>query len=77
MLFLCLSALPLIACATVLSEPAPIEVRVCPPMAKYSAEEQVAASLELTILPSNSMLRQMMDDYGDLRARLRSVCAST
>lgn len=58
----------LTACAPVGSEPA------CFALVPYSPAVQVQAAEELTALPTGSVLARMIDDYGDLRARIRGAC---
>ena len=56
------------ACAPVGSEPA------CLALVPYSGAVQVQAAEELAALPDGSVLARMIDDYGDLRARIRGAC---
>jgi hypothetical protein len=56
------------ACAPAGSEPA------CLALVPYSRVVQVQAAEELVALPANSVLARMIDDYGDLRARIRGAC---
>lgn len=49
-------------------------VAVCPAVVEYSEGQQAEAADELLTLPAGSILTQMMVDYGELRARLRT-CA--
>ena len=56
------------ACAPVGSEPA------CFALVPYSHAAQVQAAEELAALPDGSVLARMIDDYGDLRARIRGAC---
>ena len=59
---------PLGACAPVGSEPA------CFALVPYSHAVQVQAAEDLAALPDGSVLARMIDDYGDLRARIRGAC---
>ncbi len=56
------------ACAPAGSEP------FCFTLVPYSHAAQVQAAEELAALPDGSVLARMIDDYGDLRARLRGAC---
>ena len=56
------------ACAPAGSEPA------CLALVPYDAQSQRQAAAELTALPNGSVLARMIDDYGDLRARIRGAC---
>ena len=56
------------ACAPVGSEP------VCFALVPYSRSAQVQAAEELAALPAGTVLVRMIDDYGDLRARIRGAC---
>ena len=56
------------ACAPVGSEP------VCFALVPYSHAMQMQAAQELAALPGGSVLARMIDDYGDLRARIRGAC---
>ncbi|PWS34420.1 hypothetical protein DFH01_25735 [Falsiroseomonas bella] len=56
------------ACAPVGSEPA------CFAVVPYDAPSQRQAAVELAALPGDSALARMIDDYGDLRARIRGAC---
>lgn len=56
------------ACAPVASEPG------CFALVPYSHAAQVQAAEELAALPGGSVLARMIDDYGDLRARIRGAC---
>ena len=62
------SAMYLSACATVVSEP------LCPPLAVYSQDFQNQAADELDALPEGSAVVSLIEDYGQLRDRIRSVC---
>ena len=46
----------------------------CPALVPYSAEVQTAAAVELRALPPGAVLARMVEDYGDLRARVRAMC---
>lgn len=56
------------ACAPAGSEPA------CPALVPYSHAVQVQAAEELAALPARAVLARMIEDYGDLRARIRGAC---
>jgi hypothetical protein len=56
------------ACAPPGSEPA------CFALVRYSHAAQVQAAEELAALSDGSVLARMIDDYGDLRARIRGAC---
>ncbi len=56
------------ACAPAGSEPA------CLALVRYDAQSQRQAAAELAALPSGAVLARMIDDYGDLRARIRGAC---
>ena len=58
----------LTACAPVGSEP------VCFTLVPYDTRSQHQAAGELAALPAGSVLARMIDDYGDLRARIRGAC---
>ena len=58
----------LTACAPAGSEPA------CFALVPYDAQSQRQAAAELAALPDGSVLARMIDDYGDLRARIRGAC---
>lgn len=47
---------------------------VCLSTTPYDRETQARALAELEALPSGSVIARMIDDYGDLRARIRSAC---
>jgi hypothetical protein len=42
----------------------------------YPLEFQRRAAAELVALPPGSALARMIDDYGELRARIRGACGS-
>lgn len=46
----------------------------CPALAPYNSSLQNSAVMELNSLPKDSVLARMIDDYGDLRARIRAAC---
>jgi hypothetical protein len=46
----------------------------CPAIVPYTPGQQAEAADEIMALPAGSILEQMMEDYGELRARLRE-CA--
>ncbi|WP_211848614.1 hypothetical protein [Neoroseomonas eburnea] len=56
------------ACAPAGSEPA------CFALVPYDARSQQRAAEELAALQDGSVLARMIDDYGDLRARIRGAC---
>ena len=58
----------LTACAPVGSEP------TCLALVAYDAQSQRQAAAELAAQPGGSVLARMIDDYGDLRARIRGAC---
>jgi len=67
--FLLISSLSVFAlggCVTAESVPVP-EVH-CLPLVEYTAADQKKAASELSELPSKSILRRMMTDYGRMRA---------
>jgi len=47
---------------------------VCPSIVPYSPSVQKEAATELKALPSNSIVARMIEDYGELRARIRASC---
>ncbi len=55
-------------CATAISEP------VCLAVVPYSRADQARAADELAALPADAVLRRFVEDYGELRARVRAVC---
>jgi hypothetical protein len=59
----------LAACATAGSD-GPL----CPALVPYPPEVQRRAADELAVLPPDSVLARMIDDYGELRARIRGAC---
>ena len=58
----------LTACAPAGSEP------VCLALVPYDGQTQRQAAEDLAALPDGSVLARMIDDYGDLRARIRGAC---
>ncbi len=58
----------LAGCATAVSEP------YCPTLAPYPPPLQARAADELDRLPPDAALRRLIEDYGELRARLRAAC---
>lgn len=46
----------------------------CVSLIHYNRETQALAARELAALPGDSVIARMIDDYGDLRARMRSAC---
>ena len=58
----------LTACAPAGSEP------TCVALVPYDSQTQLQAAEELAALPAGSVLARMIDDYGDLRARIRGAC---
>ena len=56
------------ACAPAGSEP------VCFALVPYDVQTQHRAAEELAELPDGTVLARMIDDYGDLRARIRGAC---
>lgn len=44
------------------------------PVHEYSREMQTQAALELGTMPRGSAVRILVNDYGEMRARVRSVC---
>lgn len=57
------------ACASLASPPAAI---LCPQPKTYTADEETHAARELLALPADSMLAEMIIDYGRERAELRA-----
>lgn len=64
----------LTACAATISEPPPRII--CPAIAEYPADLQDRAADELASLGQGAALRTFMQDYRELRARLRACRAS-
>ena len=58
----------LTACAPAGSKPA------CLALVPYDAQTQRQAAAEMAAQPDGSVLARMIDDYGDLRARIRGAC---
>lgn len=48
----------------------------CPYVMPYTLEVQRRAADELDRLPADSEVRRMIEDYGELRARLREACGA-
>jgi len=46
----------------------------CPTLVPYSVEFQRRAAEELERLPIDSPLVRLIEDYGELRARIRGAC---
>ena len=44
------------------------------PVQEYSRELQTQAALELGTMPRGSAVRVLVNDYGEMRARVRGVC---
>ena len=49
----------------------------CIAVVPYDRATQLAALAELDGLPPNSILARFVEDYGDLRARLRAICEAS
>lgn len=47
-------------------------VAICPAIVEYDAQTQSQAADELDALPAGSVLPRFMQDYRDLRAKLRA-----
>ena len=47
---------------------------VCPALVPYPADVQQRAADELATLPLDSALARLIEDYGELRARIRGAC---
>jgi hypothetical protein len=47
---------------------------LCQALVPYPPEVQRRAADELAVLPPDSALARMIDDYGELRARIRGAC---
>lgn len=56
------------ACAPAGFEPA------CFALVPYDVQSQRQAAAELAAQPDGSVLARIIDDYGDLRARIRGAC---
>lgn len=56
------------ACAPAGTEP------TCVALVPYDARTQQQAAEELAALPAGRVVARMIDDYGDLRARIRGAC---
>lgn len=48
--------------------------RPCFALVPYSAGTQNQAAVELAALPRDTALVRMIEDYGELRARIRGAC---
>ncbi len=59
----------LAACATATSERA---TGTCPPLPAYDADLRAKAADELSLLPPNSAIEQLLRDYAVLREQLRA-----
>ncbi len=46
----------------------------CPALVPYPPELQQRAADEVAALPPNSVLARLIEDYGELRARIRAAC---
>lgn len=66
-LIIALTALPA-ACAPAVSDP------VCLALVPYAPAVQARAADELAALPPDAVLARLVEDYGELRARVRGVC---
>ena len=62
------------ACASLASPPG---AALCPEPKTYTAEEETRAAHELPALPPNSVLAEMIIDYGRERAELRACRGSS
>lgn len=49
-----------------------LNTAVCPPVKSYTAQQQLDAANAYGALPVGSILRTMIDDYGQERAELRA-----
>jgi hypothetical protein len=49
---------------------------LCPVLVPYPAEVQLRAADELAALPPDSVLARLIEDYGELRARIRGACGT-
>jgi hypothetical protein len=49
---------------------------LCPAVVPYLPEVRRRAADELAVLPRDSVLAHMIDDYGELRARIRGACGT-
>jgi len=66
---------PIIALMGLLSACVPGDSeRSCFALVPYSGETQSQAAVELAALPRDAALVRMIDDYGELRARIRGAC---
>lgn len=48
----------------------------CVPLVPYDATTQRKALDELSLLPRDAVLPRFVEDYGELRARLRAMCGA-
>jgi hypothetical protein len=67
-----IALLVLLASCTTVSSDGPF----CPALVPYPPEFQRRAAAELVALPPGSALARMIEDYGELRARIRGACGS-
>lgn len=58
-------------CGTASSD---IRPAMCGWVAEYAPAMQVRAAEELDAMPPESALRVLVEDYGELRARIRAAC---
>lgn len=65
------AAVLLASCTTASSDLRPA---ICDWLVEYSPAMQTRAAAELDALPAGSALRVLVDDYGELRARIRAAC---
>jgi hypothetical protein len=63
-----LATLSLAACAPTISSD-------CPPIPAYDADFRARAAAELSLLPQDSALEEMLRDYAVLRAQMRACRA--
>lgn len=66
-----LAAALLTGCAMGASDVRPA---MCDWLRVYSRDFQARAAGELGALPTSAALRVLVDDYGELRARIRAAC---
>lgn len=50
---------------------------MCLPVPSYDRGAQARAADELDQLPPGAVLRRMVEDYGELRARARTLCGAS
>ena len=48
--------------------------RPCFALVPYAAATQSRAAVELAALPHDAVLARLVEDYGELRARIRGAC---